>query len=241
MADLVKTLSSLYSGGDMTVFQATVDAVGTGVVTIHVNGGSFTDVPFLDSYVNPAIGDACYVIGRKDWGMLVLGRPAEGPERSGGDGAVITWQPYARATYRSASGTWAVPSSDVMSLQPGDASSIIGCYFYRISDIVVPATGLSTASFYLAVDTFDTGEVALDNAYLELGLFTNAAPTGGPLTMVANVNATYKVRRLQSGYVSIPLDWASRLLNGSAKGIYVLSSDYPAQISGPGTARLTAL
>jgi hypothetical protein len=97
MPDLATALAGLYSGGDMTIFQATVDAVGQGVVTVHFNGGTFTDVPYLDMMITghawPSVGDACYVIGRKDWGMLVLGRPAPGPVRAGSDPVVALWEP----------------------------------------------------------------------------------------------------------------------------------------------------
>lgn len=242
MPDLATALAAM-GGGDMTIFQATVDAVGEGVATIHVNGGSFTDVPYLVGafypQFAPSIGDPCYVIGRKDWGMLVIGKPAPGPTRSGGDSQVVEWLPFTRS--RANGGTsWTAPPLDVMRIAPDGTQAAV--YFFNPASSGWTYDALSTGSFYLDVSDIDTGGIGLDNAYVTIGLHATAAP-GQAFAPLANLDADYRVNANGGfeGYVSIPLDWAARLLNGTAKGIYVRVQDFPMTISGPGTLRLTSL
>lgn len=245
MADLVTAMSRVFTGGKMTVFQATVDAVGQGVLTIHVNGGSFTDVPYIPGgfapQTSPNIGDPCYVIGREDWGMLVIGKPAPGPERGSGDPQVIEWEPFTRSRSNN-SGGWTAPPLDEVRIQPGDSGGSAAVFFFNVNDVAWPGDPLSTASFYLEVSNVDTYGQALDWAYVEIGLHSTATP-GGTYTEMPNLNGSYKVpaNAGMSQYIQIPLEWAGRLITGEAKGLYVRTEDFPMTISGPGTLRLTSL
>lgn len=241
MPDLVQALTGMFDGGDMTIFQATVDAVGQGVVTVHFNGGTFTDVPYLDMQVAgaiwPSIGDTCYVIGRKDWGLLVIGRPAPGPDRTTADGVVAEWNPYTMTRVRKDTGVQTVSTTGDVSITTG-AQGYLAAFHFDLADLpALPGTALATASFFLDMPSFENPGV--DYNYLEIGLH-NVGP-GVPFAAMPNLNATYRAYAGISQYVSIPLDWAGRLITGEAKGIYVLTDDYPAVISGPGTVRITSL
>lgn len=245
MPDLATVLAGLFGGSNMTVFQATVDAVGEGVVTIHANGGTFEDVPYMQAgfypALGPGVGDPCYVLGREGWGMLCLGKPAAGPERSAGDAQTVLWTPYTRATYSQTAFTWNVPGTATLPIEPGNRMAV---YFLRLSDLAWPSGGaLATASFYLEAGPFDTtGAGGVDNAYVELGLVSNASPTG-VLSRLADATAMVRLNAnmVNSQYISIPLDWGTKLLSGAAKGIYVSADSYPGTAGGAGTVRLTTL
>lgn len=237
MPDLPTVLNSLFSGGDMTVFQATIDAVGTGVVTIHVNGGTFTEVPYMQSGFYPAlapsIGDSCYVIGRRGWGMVCLGKPAAGPDRGVGDPQTINWAPHALANrntgFNTPNGTWLVPSDGSLAISPDNpdySTSSAGVWFYNRSDAVLPADyTLSSASFYVSFTGLTQTTPPLDWFYYELGLHNNGGPTDPAFLPLTNLTQTFRVYGVTSQFVSLPLDWAVRLLNGTAKGLYIKALD----------------
>lgn len=243
MADLPEALNRMFAGGDVTVFTAVVDAIGTGVVTIHYNGGTTEDVPWLSAAffpaISPSIGVQVYVLARKDWGAIVIGSAAPGPERDPEDEVVTTWDPFTMATFNPVTGLWAVSTTGDMTALPGDTGRV-ACFFLRLSDLPVPPADLATSSFLLDVPSFDSGIEAVDFDYLEFGLHANATPDGA-LVKVAGTASTIRVYAGESEYVSIPLDWAERLMAGTAKGIYFAKPDYPTVISGPGTVRLTSL
>lgn len=237
MPDLVTALGGLFDGGDMTIFQATIDAVGEGVVTIHANGGTFTDVPFMQAGFYPAlgpdIGDPCYVLGRKGWGMLCLGKPAAGPERAGGDPQIFNWLPHALANrntgFNTPNGTWLVPSDGQLSIGPDDptySTTSAGVWFYDRNDVVLPGVyTLGSASFYVEFTGVTQTDPPRDWFYYELGLHNNNGPTDPTFLPLANLTATYRVYGVTAQYVSLPLDWAIRLLNGTAKGLYIKAFD----------------
>jgi hypothetical protein len=211
MPDLVAALASVFGGGDVTVFQATIDAVGTGVVTIHVNGGTFTDVPFIAGgfypAAGPAINDRCYVIGRKGWGMVVLGKPASGPSRD--------------------------PGSDESGFQQA-------VWFYTSGNPMPVGASLASASLNLGGSWTSTDAVDWD--YVEIGLHASNPGDDSYLNKMANLSQTYRFpRTFALAYFSIPLDWISRLINGTAKGIYAEALDYPITFTGSGELRLTTL
>ena len=240
MADLSAVLASLGDSG-ARIFQAVVDAVGTGVVTIRANGGTFTDVPYMQAGFYPAagplIGDPCYVIAQENWGLLCLGKPAPGPDRDPSTGGTVFWEPFTMAKHVFIGSTWTVSGSGDVSTDLGSAAA----FFFSTSSLTgMAGSGLATASFFLDSADFDSGEVAMDWNYLEVGLHANATPAG-TLQKVADMKQTVKVGRGFSQYVNIPLEWATRLIAGTAKGIYVQPEDYAATVSGPGTVRITEL
>jgi len=247
--DLSHVLAGVLGDKGASVFQATVDAVGEGVLTLHLNGGQFTEVPYLPGgwgFASPNIGDICYVLAQKDWGIFAIGKPAPGPERSGDDSAVVTWDPFARARWNQETGTWTIPSTDAMPIRPGTSSSSLAVYFFDLADIDWPGTAVGSASFYLELGPVDQSGAdadnpVFDNAYVEIGLTSSTGPNG-VFTELPNLNAYYKrPANGSSEYVSIPLDWAGRLLAGEAHGVYVRTEDYPLTVSGPGTLRFTTL
>lgn len=245
MPDLPTVLNTLFSGGDMTVFQATIDAVGTGVVTVHVNGGTFTDVPYIDHGVMlggafPSIGDQVYVLGRRGWGMICLGRAPAGPDRAVADPQTINWAPYALASRNTRvttpNGTWLIPSDGSLAISPdnpdGSATSA-GVWFYRRSEVVLPATyTLSSASFYVSFTGVTQVTPPLDWFYYELGLHSNDGPTDPAFLPLANLTQSFRVHGVTGQYVSLPLDWAVRLLNGTAKGLYIKALDTDMTVDG---------
>jgi hypothetical protein len=248
MPDLPTVLNAMFSGGDMTVFQATVDAVGSGVVTIHASGGQFTDVPYMDTSnaqvgaVFPSVGDRVYVLGRRGWGMLVLGRAAPSDRESPSDNVTHEFAPAVIGDYNFATGTWTAPPTDVMAIE-GYTSGKGAFYFLNLSGSLPGAT-IASANFLLGTGMFDTGGEAVDWAYVTLALFASTTPTPSAVPTFLP-GATQSVKQVansaQNGYVSIPLDWAAKLLSGAARGIAVLSEGFPGTVYGPGTLRLTTL
>lgn len=248
MPDLPTALAGMFDGGDMTIFQAVVDEIGSGVVTLHANGGQFEDVPYVDhglmeGVVFPSIGDHVYVIGRKGWGMLVLGRAAPSDRPPPGDNATYEFATAVIGDYDFGTATWTVPLSDVMEITPGAGTNKGAFYFHDIGGSL-PGETVASASFLLGTGPFDTYGIGVDWAYVTLGLFqsTTDYPSAAP-TLVAGMTASYRrnANDDQDGYVSIPLEWANRLLADTAIGICVLSEDYPGTVHGPGTLRLTTL
>lgn len=244
MPDLARVLEGVFSGGDMTIFKATVDEIGTGVVTVHSSGGTFTDVPWLSGGFYPAdgpdIGMICYVIGREGWGMLVIGSPAPGPARSVADPVVTEFPPD--SLWRWNTGTsWTAATGDEVSISAGDVSSLAVFIFDFENDLPpMPGTALSSAAFFLDMPSFDTGGGPATRNFLEIGLHSRYTPSG-EFTALANLNTTVQTYAGFSEYVSIPLDWAGRLITGAAAGIYVKALDYPCVVRGPGTVRMTSL
>jgi hypothetical protein len=260
MPDLVNALEGMFDGGDTTIFQATIDAVGQGVVTIHFNGGTFTDVPYLATGFSagvgigsPAIGGKCYVIGRKGWGLLVIGEPAPGPSRGGSSSQTFLWDPFTLATYNEATGAWTVPTDGRLVLQT-DADtgvpSVVGAFFYRMTELGTHPTvmNLATASLLFSVPAIDFKGLAADNAYISVGLINNATPSG-PLSKLSNpinpsssiYSTSFRIYAGEVGFFTIPLAWGNALLSGLATGIFFSAEDYPPTISGGGTVRLTTL
>jgi hypothetical protein len=247
MPDLPTALAGMFDGGDTTVFQAVVDSVGSGVVTLHANGGQFTDVPYIQhgtmpGVVFPSIGDQVYVLGRKGWGMIVFGRAAPSDRPPPADNVLHEYAPATIGDYSFATAAWTVPSSDVMAIE-GYTSGKGAFYFYNVSG-ALPGLTIGSASFLLGTGMFSTGAVGVDNAYVTVGLFQSTTPTPSAVpVLVPEMSASYRrlVSVSQDGYVSIPLEWAKRLLAGTARGIYVLSEDFPGTVHGPGTLRLTTL
>lgn len=251
MPDLAQVLNELYSGGDMTIFQAVVDAVGTGVVTVHVNGGTFANVPYLQAGFlpasGPAVGDACYVIGRKRWGMLVIGKPAAGAARSAGNPQTHVWAPSVLTTW---SVTASYPAGHFVVSGTGnlvtDPDSSTAVWFYATTGVTWPAgSALSTASIRLTGSWTQPGPIGPGNparsqSFLTLGLHNSTSPTG-TFTPIAELSRTYAVPATFDGLYAIPLDWASRLLAGTATGLYVASQDFPQTFTGSGELRLTTL
>lgn len=248
MADLVAALDSLFDGGDMTIFQAVVDEIGSGVVTLHANGGQFEDVPFIEREVfsgaaYPSIGDHVYVIGRRGWGMLVIGRASPSDREPPTDSATSEFATAVIGDYNFATATWTVPLSDVMAITPSEGANKGAFYFHNLVG-AVPVESIATASFYLGTGPFDTGGVATDYVYILLGLFSSTTATpSAPPQFVTGYEASYRVlaNSSQEKYVSIPLSWATKLVTGDASGISVTSPDYPGVVHGPGTIRLTTL
>jgi hypothetical protein len=248
MPDLVAALASVFGGGDVTVFQATIDAVGTGVVTIHVNGGTFTDVPFIAGgfypAAGPAINDRCYVIGRKGWGMVVLGKPASGPSRDPGSGGAYLWEPTTLGTWymnpRSDFGN-GFASGGTQLTHPADESGFQQAVWFYTSGNPMPV-GASLASASLNLGGSWTSTDAVDWDYVEIGLHASNPGDDSYLNKMANLSQTYRFpRTFALAYFSIPLDWISRLINGTAKGIYAEALDYPITFTGSGELRLTTL
>lgn len=257
MPDLVSALAGMFDGGDMTIFQAKVSAVGTGVVTLSYNGGTFTDVTYMAyGFPNafgeaglPVVNDNCYVIGRKDWGLLVLGRAAVGPSRSVSSGQQFSWSPYTLGTYRTDTQAWTVPLNGMLGLQTDDATglaSVLGGYFFRRSDLLGYPTGgtieLAAFEFIYRVESIDFKGLASDYSTMIIGLMSNAAPAGA-ITMLDTYtySLSRQIRVGDNGYVPLPLGWASKLLSGEAKGIYLSPENFPPVISGAGGVRLTIL
>lgn len=252
MADIVNALEGMFDGGDMTIFQATIDAVGQGVVTINYNGGTFTDVPYLATGFSagvgigaPTVGMSCYVVGRKGWGLLVLGNPAPGPSRSGSVSQTFLWNSYTLATYNLATGSWTVPVDGRLVLRTDDSTglaSVDGAFFFRLSELGTHPTvmNLATASVLFTVPDIDFKGLAADTAYIEMGLLTNPAPSG-VISKISGQVQTVRIYIGESGYFTIPLSWGDKLLSGEAGGIYFHAQDFPPVISGGGTVRLTTL
>lgn len=244
--DLPAALSALFSGGDVTIFKATVDAVDSfgGTLTIHANGGSFTDVPYLIGgwpFSSPSINDITYVIGKKGWGMLALGMAAPSDREPVGDSSVFEWEPFARARWNP--GSWTVPPLDAMRVE-ASVTDRAAVYFFNLSDLAAWPVGaeVGSLSLYLEIDNVTQDpEMARDNVYVRVGLHSTASPTG-TLARMENLDAYYKLHTGgSSGYFSAPLHWAANLLNGTAKGFYVDSPDLDLTVLGPATIRLTAL
>lgn len=78
MADLVQVLKAELSGGGMDIVKALVTAVDTGAgsVTVEIRGADVR-VPFIPmGGWQPEVGDLTYVITRRGWGGVAIGKPA---------------------------------------------------------------------------------------------------------------------------------------------------------------------
>lgn len=260
MADLAATLTDLFSGGDMTIFQAVVDEVGQGVVTLDYNGGTFEDVPFLDYAFplappdflvqTPAVADQVYVIGRKNWGLLVIGKAAPGPTRGTGAGMTYEWAPWTLATYNVATHAWTVPGTDQLVLQTSDTtglSSVEGAFFFDPADITgfVDTGAFSSLNFRLRTPDIDFKGLAADTAYMTVGLHANATPAGVYAPVFgsggAAMTTTFEVYIGHDAFKPLPLTWAAKLISGDAKGLWFSSQDFPPVVGGPGTIEITTL
>lgn len=162
MADLAKVLSDL-SGNGTTIFQAVVSALGTGVVDLTYNGGTYTAVPYIAGgfapATGPAVGNQVYVIGRKDWGGLVIGKAPTGPTRTVAAVTADDWDPYALAAYNLSTKGWTIAGGDLV-LAPAAGSSL----------------GSLAVAFFRPVDTPFTAASALGTATVHLGVTSVAIP-----------------------------------------------------------------
>lgn len=250
MPGLPDALEAMFADGGATIFKATVDAIDSlnGTCTIHANGGNFTEVPVLASanYWGLDIGDVVYVIGRKGWGMICLGQALPSDRPPIGDSSVYTWGPTSLARWNASPATWTVPSTDEVALTPTipERSAV---YFFNPSDLAAAGwpTGASLASlsFLLGVKNLvQNPEMAVDYSYVTIGLHSSASPSG-TFAPMANLSAEFRVPMSGfSGFVSVPMDWFARLLNGTAKGIYVRPSyDHALTVYGDADLRVTAL
>jgi hypothetical protein len=258
MANLVNALEGMFDGGDMTIFQATIDAVGQGILTIHYNGGTFTDVPYLAAGFAlgagvgaPSVGQSCYVIGRKGWGLLVIGNPAPGPERTSVDSQTYLWEPttLGQWTYRPPATTNPFSATGSQNTHPDTtAEQQNAVWFYTSGNPIPPAAVLATASLRLGgtwtqPGPFGPDNPAADHVYMDLGLHNSNPGDAGPLNKLTDSSTSYRITATPFGldYFSIPIDWMTRLRNGTAKGIYAIAEDYPMVFTGSGELRLTTL
>lgn len=251
MPDLITAMSRVFGSGDMTVFQAVVDAIGTGVVTIHLNGGTFTDVPYTTSAffpaAGPSIGDPCYVLGRKGWGFLVFGKPAPGATRGSGDPQTYLWEPTTMGEWKFSShadfGNGLTVTGTQHSSPQDQPSMPTAIWFYTSGNPVPGGAVLGSAAINLGGTwTQPLGGPAMDWDYTEIGLHNNAPSDTGPLNKIAGLNQSNRfASTFPLSFVGIPLDWANRLIAGTAKGIYVEALDFPMTFTGSGELRLTTL
>lgn len=83
MADLVKTLEAVLGHGTMNIVTALVTAVDTepGQITVGIWGADVA-VPYIPmGGWQPQVGDLSYVVLRRDWGGVAIGKPAHRPAR----------------------------------------------------------------------------------------------------------------------------------------------------------------
>ena len=245
MPDLAVALAGMFSGGDVSIVQARTTAIGQGVATVDINGGEFTDVPYMMANYGggqqfPSNNQTVYVIARRNWGMLIIGAPAPGPTRSVSSGTAILWPPSVLANYHLAGSWWEVSSDDQMSINGTDNWAVE--IFSNTDRPALPATGLSGAGFEINVLSAESGGFMSGGAYMTAGLFTNPAPSGALVT-IADAGEQHFYRDINDPiYMPIPLDWASRLVAGTAKGIYVhLDGEYDYATITLGELQLTFL
>lgn len=226
MPDLAQTLEGMFTGGDVSIVQAKAVLVAQGVATVEINGGTFTDVPYLTANYGggqtyPSNSQTVYVIARRNWGMLIIGSPAPGPPRSISSGSTVLWLPTVLASYFPSSSGWSVSSDDQLPVDSGSQAVEI----YNVSNRPpLPGTGMSGAGFAINLLSAESGGFLGGGAYLNVGLHANATPAG-PLAPVAGTTEQVVFLNVNDPqYLPIPLDWASRLVAGTAKGIYVRAS-----------------
>jgi hypothetical protein len=257
MPDLSAVLAGL-GGQGATVFQATVGAVTGSTASIVVSGGTFTEVPYIlgtygdnGAIFGPVIGQQVYVLGQENWGMVIIGAAA-GANRDVAVGQTGTMDP-------SSIGSWtysttypngrfaAAGGGGTMHLEPNPGGGRIdtALWFYDLGAQQIPGGTLSAVTFLLdvgAVDMSRPGVVASDSAYITMGLTDNYGLTDPALQLIPNFSASFRINTFPGiTQLTLPLLWGSKLLNGTATGVYLQSQDYPMDLDLSGTLTLSIL
>jgi hypothetical protein len=254
MPDLGALLGQMLGDTGTSIFQAVVDAVGTGVVTIRLNGSTFTDVPYVTSAfypaTAPAINDRCYVLAQKDWGMVVIGKPAPGAVRGGGSAGVYLWEPDQTGEWNFSTHSnpptqfSATLTQTIAPYGTGSGQSTTHEYaiwHYLMSGNPLPG-GSTVATASLMLSGSWTSDGSSDWDYVEIGLYSSNLTDLGDLVKVPGASATYRFPTVWGpAYSSIPLDWIDQLAAGTAKGIYLQTLGFPLTLTGSGELRLTTL
>jgi hypothetical protein len=212
MPDLGALLGQMLGDTGTSIFQAVVDAVGTGVVTIRLNGSTFTDVPYVTSAfypaTAPAINDRCYVLAQKDWGMVVIGKPAPGAVRGGAALASTSGNRTRPASGTSTRSSNPPPSSRRRSRRrllptgPGRAvQTTIAVWHYLMSGNPLPG-GSTVATASLMLSGSWTSDGSSDWDYVEIGLYSSNLTDLGDLVKVPGAMPPTASRR--SGDRPIP-------------------------------------
>lgn len=232
MAELVDVLGGL-GGPAAQLSKGQVTAVSTGALTIQVNGGTFTNVPYLKGSWAPAVNDIVYLLNQSGFGMICLGSPVTSSAATPWPApTILTVTPSTVANWQISTtypaGAWSVPGDGTLVQAKGNQSS--GAWFYAASDLSAwGSTKLGKVEMQLDVASGTP----------QLSLHRNASPVGtldsyaGPLTVSQTAGTT--------AWVSLPLSYGYDLLSGAAKGLVATSQSFDALMPASGTIRLTSL
>lgn len=245
--DLGTTMQSLFSGEGARMLKATVAAVGTGVCTVTINGGQFTDVPYLRGLV-PAVNDQVYVVAQEGWGMFVLGAPATPAARVTTAEKTTTLAPSTLAIWRvrpsTPTGAWVIPTDALLYVTPGDSASQVSqaAWFYT-QPVTLGFATITSAKLWIEAGEILGVDPDTGFAYVNVFLHANTTPAGtfAPEN-AADQMLTFRVTPNDGGrYVPIPISWVRRMVAGTARGIAVSSVRESLYLVGHGNIQVTGL
>lgn len=187
--------------------------------TMSYRGGDVPDVGTLDSYV-PVVGDVVHVLSSNTNGMIAIGsnNQTTTPPPDSLPGAPVTVAASGVATYLISSTGW---TADLLAEGPDQ----IGCWFY-------PSFAAASVPGVLPVSRLTINVTAQDATPLEFVLHAST-DTSGPLVPVPG--SSYRAAAPIPGVatdIPLPLEWASMLVLGQAKGVGVGGGGYTAVLTG---------
>lgn len=222
-------VKALQSGPALRWVTAVVASVQTTekAVTVTFFGVNVPHVGYLASYT-PTVGDKVHCLLQDNIGMIVLGKQDAGtPLTTPESGTLATLAASSVGTFSTGISAW---TEDSIAIQTAGQVRQ-GAWFYA-SFAALPASSL-ISKFEIQV------LVEPDSGPLSFRLHSSAN-TSGPLTLVSTDPHLAVVSPGILSWVALPLDWLTRLKDGSAKGVAVASDTYNAVVGG-GTLRTTLL
>lgn len=228
MPDFLAVLQGL-GGQGATLVKGKVTAVSTGRLTVEVNGGEFTRVPYMQGGWTPAVDEQVYLLAQQGFGMLALGSPVI-PDADAALPATTTAtvDPDTVGNWSARAQAWTVPLDGI--LTQADPYALTGAWFYDTADFSAWTTqALATVEMQLEVVSGTP----------QLALLRNQALTGDPDTYSGPLPVTATLGAVE--WVPLPLSWGADLISGAATGIAATSQSYEAVLDLHGSIRLTSL
>lgn len=194
-------------------------------VTVSYMGADVAHVGYLASYT-PVVGDTVFFLMQERIGMVIIGKQDIGTKPPlPTPAAPASFGSTAANTYNQATGLW---TGEQIVQSPTKQ----GAWFYAAPALAALAE-TALAGFEIQVTP------AVGSGPLSFVLHGNDATLAAaftPLTPATLISVPGGV----ASWVSLPLAWASSLIDGSASGVGLSSDIYSATVGG-GTLRFTPL
>lgn len=235
MADLATVLNGL-AGQGASLVKGTIDSVQVGTLTVQINGGTFTRVPYLRGGWVPAPGQQVYLLAQKGWGMFAVGSPADAPAPADLPAqAVATIEPMTMSNWQVSAvwpqGHWVDLTGDLVQTSKYVSA---GVWFYEGADLAAsPVGGLSRLEMQIQAE---------EGEFVELALHSSPAPAAGTvLQLLDEPSRTYRLTPGEITRIGLPLHWGGLLNSNDALGIVARSDTYDARLFGYGELYFTGV